>query len=452
MNETKTERRSGKGLLIAQISVVLILVLVIVTYFALIADVQKAYAIFDGDQVTRLNSDSANIEEVLAEAGIAVGENDIVSLASEGSITEILIQRQNTVTVTLGDRTMEKAIYGTTVSEALQELDITLSEQDSMVSQGESLTPGDRIYDGMDICITQNSEKTVTETKAIPYDTVTFLDPTLAEGVTKVKTPGVAGKQEITTLERYVNGELVSSTAMGTRLVANPVTEVILIGSGEMLSGETEAAVVAAPAEETPADEAEEAPEPEESVSEESESEYEEPEYEEPEYEEPEYEEPEYEEPEYEEPEYEEPEYEEPEYEEPEYEEPEYEEPEYEEPEYEEPEYSEPSISSNYITTSSGDVLYYSDCFTVEATAYTGGGTTATGTPARYGAIAVDPDVIPYGTRMYIVSNDGYWIYGEATAEDCGGAINGYIIDLYFDSYDTCIQFGRRDCTVYILD
>ena len=291
MNETKTERRSGKGLLIAQISVVLILVLVIVTYFALIADVQKAYAIFDGDQVTRLNSDSANIEEVLAEAGIAVGENDIVSLASEGSITEILIQRQNTVTVTLGDRTMEKAIYGTTVSEALQELDITLSEQDSMVSQGESLTPGDRIYDGMDICITQNSEKTVTETKAIPYDTVTFLDPTLAEGVTKVKTPGVAGKQEITTLERYVNGELVSSTAMGTRLVANPVTEVILIGSGEMLSGETEAAVVAAPAEETPADEAEEAPEPEESVSEESESEYEEPEYEEPEYEEPEYEE-----------------------------------------------------------------------------------------------------------------------------------------------------------------
>ena len=434
MNETKTERRSGKGLLIAQISVVLILVLVIVTYFALIADVQKEYAIFDGDQVTRLNSDSTNIEEVLAEAGIAVGENDIVSLASEGSITEILIQRQNTVTVTLGDRTMEKAIYGTTVSEALQELDITLSEQDSMVSQGESLTPGDRIYDGMDICITQNSEKTVTETKAIPYDTVTFLDPTLAEGVTKVKTPGVAGKQEITTLERYVNGELVSSTAMGTRLVANPVTEVILIGSGEMLSGETEAAVVAAPAEE--------APEPEESVSEESESEYEEPEYEEPEYEEPEYEEPEYEEPEYEEPEYEEPEYEEPEYEEPEY----------EEPEYEEPEYSEPSISGNYITTSSGDVLYYSDCFTVEATAYTGGGTTATGTPARYGAIAVDPDVIPYGTRMYIVSNDGYWIYGEATAEDCGGAINGYIIDLYFDSYDTCIQFGRRDCTVYILD
>jgi len=168
-----------------------------------------------------------------------------------------------------------------------------------------------------------------------------------------------------------------------------------------------------------------------------------------PEYEEPE-EEPAYEE-EYEDPECEEPEYEEPAYED-EYEEPEYEE--YEE-EYEEEDdsyVSAPSYSDDYITTSSGEVLYYSDCFTVEATAYCGGGTTATGTPARYGAIAVDPDVIPYGTRMYIVSCDGNWVYGEATAEDCGGAINGYIIDLYFDSYDTCIQFGRRDCTVYILD
>ena len=94
----------------------------------------------------------------------------------------------------------------------------------------------------------------------------------------------------------------------------------------------------------------------------------------------------------------------------------------------------------------------YSSVIYVEATAYTGGGTTATGTPARYGAIAVDPSVIPYGTRMYIVSDDGRWVYGYATAEDCGGAIKGHIIDLYFDDYDTCIQFGRRNCTVYILD
>ena len=64
----------------------------------------------------------------------------------------------------------------------------------------------------------------------------------------------------------------------------------------------------------------------------------------------------------------------------------------------------------------------------------------------------MDPSVIPYGTRMYIVSDDGSYIYGYATAEDCGGAIQGYMIDLYFDTLAECYAVGRRTCTVYILD
>lgn len=101
------------------------------------------------------------------------------------------------------------------------------------------------------------------------------------------------------------------------------------------------------------------------------------------------------------------------------------------------------------------DTLSYSRVLSVEATAYSCEGytgITATGTVARYGAIAVDPTVIPYGTSMYIVSDDGVYIYGYATAEDCGGGIKGNRIDLYFDTVDECWEFGRRACTVYILD
>lgn len=108
------------------------------------------------------------------------------------------------------------------------------------------------------------------------------------------------------------------------------------------------------------------------------------------------------------------------------------------------------------ITTVSGQALPYSRALTVKATAYTterqSWKLTATGTTARVGAIAVDPKVIPYGTRMYIQSADGSIVYGVATAEDCGGAIKGNKIDLFFDSYDACIQFGVRTCTVYILE
>ena len=108
------------------------------------------------------------------------------------------------------------------------------------------------------------------------------------------------------------------------------------------------------------------------------------------------------------------------------------------------------------LTTVSGQQMSYSKAITCTATAYTCEGkrwrTTATGTTAREGAIAVDPRVIPYGTRMYIVSSDGSVVYGVATAEDCGGGVKGNRVDLYFDTYRECISFGRRSCTIYILD
>lgn len=114
------------------------------------------------------------------------------------------------------------------------------------------------------------------------------------------------------------------------------------------------------------------------------------------------------------------------------------------------------TVSDGFITLASGEQLAYTDTMTVWATAYTCegyAGITATGTRAREGEIAVDPEVIPYGTRMFIVSNDGEIVYGIATAEDTGHPdfICGNRVDLYFDTLSQCIEFGYRDCTVYFL-
>ena len=107
------------------------------------------------------------------------------------------------------------------------------------------------------------------------------------------------------------------------------------------------------------------------------------------------------------------------------------------------------------LTTASGQELAYTQVLSCKATAYTtqrqSWKKTATGTTARVGAIAVDPRVIPYGTRMFIVSADGSITYGVATAEDCGGSIKGNRIDLFFDTYDECVSFGVRACDVYLL-
>lgn len=112
------------------------------------------------------------------------------------------------------------------------------------------------------------------------------------------------------------------------------------------------------------------------------------------------------------------------------------------------------TISDGVITTVNGTTYEYYDTITVTCTAYSCEGyegITATGTLARVGAVAVDPRYIPLGTKMYIVSNDGQYVYGYCVAEDTGGLIKGYKIDLYFDTVDECWEFGVRTCTVYVL-
>lgn len=115
-----------------------------------------------------------------------------------------------------------------------------------------------------------------------------------------------------------------------------------------------------------------------------------------------------------------------------------------------------PIIGDGYIVMPSGEVLTYYKTDYVTATGYTHTDVgcdmiTSTGTTVHYGTAAVDPRFIPYGTRMLIVSLDGERYYGIATAEDCGGAIKRDKMDLYFSTYDECIEFGRRRCTIYFL-
>ena len=101
------------------------------------------------------------------------------------------------------------------------------------------------------------------------------------------------------------------------------------------------------------------------------------------------------------------------------------------------------------IVTGNGPIGYKRK-ITVEASAYTlaegsGTGLTSIGLIPHEGIVAVDPNFIPYYTKMYIPG------YGFATAGDTGGAIRGYKIDLFMNSYYRAIQWGRRTIDIYIL-
>lgn len=112
------------------------------------------------------------------------------------------------------------------------------------------------------------------------------------------------------------------------------------------------------------------------------------------------------------------------------------------------------SDGSGYLTFKSGATMTFSAAKSMKATAYTKGtpgvdSVTATGTIVNVGTVAVDKNVIPLGTRMYIVTNDGKVVYGMAVAADTG--VKGNLVDLYYNTYQQCINFGCRSCTVYVL-
>ena len=108
------------------------------------------------------------------------------------------------------------------------------------------------------------------------------------------------------------------------------------------------------------------------------------------------------------------------------------------------------------FTDSNGVKVSYKYKLSGSGTAYTApaGALTATGNPAHFGGVAINPELIPYGSKLYVESVDGSFVYGYCTAIDTGGALEdgSAIVDCFYDTYDECINFGRRDVNVYVIE
>ena len=111
---------------------------------------------------------------------------------------------------------------------------------------------------------------------------------------------------------------------------------------------------------------------------------------------------------------------------------------------------AEDNVNTKTVAETEEASTSYKATYKMEATAYAGDTITATGVapvrnPNGLSTIAVDPSIIPLGSKVYIPG------YGEAIAEDTGGAIKGHRIDLFLNSENECINWGRRNVTLYVL-
>jgi 3D (Asp-Asp-Asp) domain-containing protein len=103
------------------------------------------------------------------------------------------------------------------------------------------------------------------------------------------------------------------------------------------------------------------------------------------------------------------------------------------------------------FTAPDGTEHNYSYYIDVVATAYTHtGNLTYSGTVAEVGVIAVDPRYIELGSNVYVIGN--YGDYGVCRAEDIGGGIKRYRIDVFLDTEEECVIFGRRNMRCYVLE
>ncbi len=375
--------------------------------------------VYEGSQVTRVESSETDPYAIVAEAGIQLSENDklILDDFTVGEDSRIIVCRASNVTFTYADGKTENLVFAGRVSELIAEKGVVLS--DNLVS---SVNVKAVVTNNMEVKILNNYEltinvdneirhvkstaKTVGELldeqkivldaddevvpsadtelsneltidvlrveyvtreaeESVPFTSTTKYSSSMLKGTKKITTVGVNGTKTVVYKDRVVNGVVESTEVESETVTKKPVTQVTTIGTLVKTTSKLGNSKI------------EKNGKP----------------------------------------------------------------------------ISELALPSKYSIGKNNVPTEYKYTITGKAAAYCEpGGKTATGKPVMPGRIAVNPKQIPYGTEMWIVSDDGV-VYGYCVAEDTGGfAKKGkFVVDLYMNSTSQCYKWGSRNVTIYVL-
>lgn len=290
------------------------------------------------------------VSAALAKAGVSLGANDLVSADNTARVTDgmgITVTRRCAVSITADGKTVNTLVEQGTVSHALSQAGITLGPNDTT-----NVCQTSNVADGMTIQVGRITYKDVTTTQPVAFSTVTKEDSSIDAGTKSVATQGQNGVKTIVTRQKLCNGKVVQSSVLKAEVTKQPVNEVVTVGTKSLARA-----------------------------------------------------------------------------------------------------YASVHPDGS-IVDQNGNTVSYRKVYTGRCTAYNCGTYTATGERVHFGLVAVNPNIIPYGSRLYICSPDGGTVYGYAIASDTGGAaMSGRIVaDLYYPSESQCVNFGSRTMNVYVLN
>lgn len=304
--------------------------------------------VVNGDDTVKLLSNGGKVSDILEQAGVELGENQISYPAADSEISgdcEVRVLDAKPVSITADGETKEVLLPDGTVEEALKLGSVKLGKDD--ILDVKRTTPVSKV-DSITIKRVTYKDETVSE--SIPFDKVKENSDKLDLGESEIKTEGVDGEKAVVKRVKYIDGERDSSETIAEKVVRKPVDEVTLVGTKGAASAD----------------------------------------------------------------------------------------------------------GAGTFTDENGVEVSYKYKLTGSGTAYTAapGASTSTGAAVYEGGVAVNPNLIPYGSKLYIVSTDGSRTYGYATAVDTGGALmdGSAIVDCFYFSYDACMSWGRRDVNVYVIE
>lgn len=368
-------------------------------------DITRAFEVIlnaDGSKKT-YHFAMGTVADVLDKAGIVLSSDDTVEPSETTELSanmEIKVTYGVAVTVTADGKTISKAVPQGTVQAALDYLNIKLGKDDKI---NVKLT--DAVKSGMKITVNRITYKDVKTVETVSYKTVKENSDQLEKGTTKVTTKGTDGEKTITTRQTLTDGKVTAQTVTNEEVTKEAVDEKVLVGTKASSSSET------ATEGDTQGATASSGSSSNGSGS------------------------------------------------------------------------SGSGASSNYdvgyvnssgtgnasgasgagipescvngvLYDCNGDEVSYSTVHHGSGTAYYAeqGSLTASGNLACVGGVAVNPNIIPLGSKLFIVADDGF-VYGYATAIDTGGALyeGSAIVDVFYWTLDECSVFGRRDVNVYVL-
>lgn len=397
-------------------SVALVMALVIAFACTAFAAANESYTvdIYDGSQVSRVETSKTDAKEIVAEAEICISENDKLILDEfvPGIQSKIVICRESNIRLTNEKNVTEEFRFAGKVGEFLASQGITLGEnltsnvsadavcRDGMEivltascsvtvnADGESITVNSMaanvadflseagielgendevdpsldtaLSDGMTVNVLRVEYVTREENETVAFTKKTEYSSSMSKGTSRVTQKGVNGKKSVVYKDKLVNGEVAETNVDSEKEILAPIPQIITVGTYS--GGNNKVIRNSAPI-------------------------------------------------------------------------------------------SELKMPSKYTLGSNGVPTNYKYTIKGKAAAYCiPGGTTSTGKKVKPGYIAVNPKQIPYGTQMYIVSDDGV-VYGYAIAADTGGfAKQGkFVVDLYMNSTSQCYAWGSRNVTIYVL-